>query len=519
VKVLDHGYMNLVESWGSDERIIEAARMSTQKGFQGWPQDEKLLRYLWKNNHATPFEMAGAVFEIQAPIFVFREWQRHRTQCLGPDTLVHFESPKATKSRRSVYPMRIEDVWRKWQPTKRTDRPERQTNAFWPRQRLQDMLLRRCNETTGEIEHTRIVGVIRGEPKPMIHVTTASGRELTATRAHRVFTVHGWMPLGAAIDRHISLALEGSRRGKLDGWSEHFADSIGEVWKAVPGWEDLYEVSSEGRVRRIGRQPKQNTIGAHGYLVVSLNRPGKQVTRTVHSLVAEAFLGPRPDGHEVRHKDHERTDARLCNLKYGTSAENSADMVAADRHPRLVTVYEEIVSVEDAGELPTFDLSVEGPWHNFIADGFVVHNSYNEMSARYAPLPDLNYVPTVERLMQNASGSNKQANRAEGAPELTEEEARWFQGRLETAYTEAEQDYQEALTRGVSKELARLALPVGRYSRMRASANLRNWLAFLTLRMAPEAQWEIRQYANAVHELLEPLFPRTMALFDEGRAA
>ena len=80
-QVLDHGYCALVESWGSDERIVEAARMSTGKGFQGWgtvekPGDEKLLKYLWENKHGTPFEMAGMTVEIQAPIVVFRECYR-----------------------------------------------------------------------------------------------------------------------------------------------------------------------------------------------------------------------------------------------------------------------------------------------------------------------------------------------------------------------------------------------------------------------------------------------------------
>lgn len=79
-KVLDHGYCTLVESWGSDERIIEAARMSTAKGFLGWDHDERLLRYLWEHRHHTPFEMAGLVIEVYAPIFVAREWFRHRTQ-------------------------------------------------------------------------------------------------------------------------------------------------------------------------------------------------------------------------------------------------------------------------------------------------------------------------------------------------------------------------------------------------------------------------------------------------------
>ena len=85
VELLDHGYLSLVETWGSDERIVEAARMSTGKGFLGWgtadaPGDEKLLKFLSDNAHATPFEMAGLIVEVQAPIMVFREWHRHRTQ-------------------------------------------------------------------------------------------------------------------------------------------------------------------------------------------------------------------------------------------------------------------------------------------------------------------------------------------------------------------------------------------------------------------------------------------------------
>lgn len=80
MKILDQGYVQFVESWGSDERIIEAARMSTGRGFEGWEKDEKLLAYLYRNKHATPFEMGGMVIEVKAPIFVFREWHRHRTQ-------------------------------------------------------------------------------------------------------------------------------------------------------------------------------------------------------------------------------------------------------------------------------------------------------------------------------------------------------------------------------------------------------------------------------------------------------
>lgn len=142
--------------------------------------------------------------------------------------------------------------------------------------------------------------------------------------------------------------------------------------------------------------------------------------------------------------------------------------------------------------------------------------SYNEMSARYTPLPDLNYIPTVERLMMN-SKTNKQAGTVKDADDLTELRAKSFQSLLRDQYKKQQQLYEDALLWGIPKELARIHLPVGRYSRMRASANLRNWLAFLTLRMAPNAQWEIRQHADALGSIIANAFPRTWELFTKGR--
>ena len=141
--------------------------------------------------------------------------------------------------------------------------------------------------------------------------------------------------------------------------------------------------------------------------------------------------------------------------------------------------------------------------------------SYSEMSARYSPLPDVNYVPSIQRLMANSKTANKQAGTVKGADELHEGYAEEFQHSLKRQYAEAEKLYQEALDAGVPKELARVFLPVGRYSRMRASTDLRNWMAFLALRNEAHAQWEIRQYAIAVQAYLVKAFPRSMALFQE----
>lgn len=141
--------------------------------------------------------------------------------------------------------------------------------------------------------------------------------------------------------------------------------------------------------------------------------------------------------------------------------------------------------------------------------------SYNEMSARYSPLPPLYYVPTVERVMMN---TGKQGGSV--GPNVSDIETAkfWINTSLRGVYENCEAMYQDALAVGVPKELARVLMPVGHYTQMRANANLRNWLSFLTLRLDPAAQWEIRQYALAVGRLIEATFPRTWALFNSPSA-
>lgn len=80
--VLDHGYVRLVDSMGSDLSIARAARVSYDAAWragQDEGSDARLIRYLWKNAHTTPFEAVTMTFEVHAPIFVFRQWHRHRT--------------------------------------------------------------------------------------------------------------------------------------------------------------------------------------------------------------------------------------------------------------------------------------------------------------------------------------------------------------------------------------------------------------------------------------------------------
>lgn len=109
-----------------------------------------------------------------------------------------------------------------------------------------------------------------------------------------------------------------------------------EQWRPIPGHEGRYDVSDQGQVRswlpwRGEPVPRLLTHcpDERGYPRVRM--AGK--TPRVHQLVAAAFLGPRPDGQEVRHLDGDETNPRLSNLAYGTPSQNNRDRVTHGTHP------------------------------------------------------------------------------------------------------------------------------------------------------------------------------------------
>lgn len=74
-----HGHVRLIDSFGSDRRIVESARVSYKSPSKGDEADRKLLMYLWKHRHTSPFEQCNITFNIKMPIFIMRQFVRHRT--------------------------------------------------------------------------------------------------------------------------------------------------------------------------------------------------------------------------------------------------------------------------------------------------------------------------------------------------------------------------------------------------------------------------------------------------------
>lgn len=104
-------------------------------------------------------------------------------------------------------------------------------------------------------------------------------------------------------------------------------------WKVIEECP-RYSVSDLGEVRnnRTGNILRQQIAKRGGYVEVGLWNGEKHLNRTVHGLVARAFLGPRPSGHQVRHLNGDATDPRLENLEYGTVSQNRLDSVRHGTH-------------------------------------------------------------------------------------------------------------------------------------------------------------------------------------------
>ena len=154
-----------------------------------------------------------------------------------------------------------------------------------------------------------------------------------------------------------------------------------EEWRPVVGFEGLYEVSNLGRVRSLPRYVERRTkrggvalhpvrgrvlaLGPHvgGYRTVHLYAGGRQRATVVHIIVAEAFLGQRPDGTEVLHNDGDPKNCIVSNLRYGTRKENEADKdrhgtrLRGERHGSAKLTAEDVRAIRALVGVPQQDLA------------------------------------------------------------------------------------------------------------------------------------------------------------------
>jgi thymidylate synthase (FAD) len=172
--------------------------------------------------------------------------------------------------------------------------------------------------------------------------------------------------------------------------------------------------------------------------------------------------------------------------------------------------FTKIVSVRYIGEEVVYDISVNHSSHNFVANGMVVHNCENEVSRRYVSIEPEFYHPRwrtkPDKSMKQGSGD---------FIDSTEEGGETSGGiSYHPLYRDYEYHmkasiklYEDLITMGVAPEQARFALPQGMFTEWYWTGSLSAYARFYKLRIHPHSQWEIRQYAKAISEIIKPLFP------------
>lgn len=522
IEVLNDGFVELVDRMGDDYSIIRSARVSTGATLKkGDEKDKGLIRYMYKNNHMTPFEQVVFTFHLKLPLFVNQQLLRHRTFCLAGDTQIQFDLPsdiKKGKYRRMS--MSIKEFYRKWNE-----------NDFL-KERLSKMNIRALNESTGEIIHSNVKNVFYNGKEVVNKYTFGNNYSIVCTENHKVLTLSGWMKIEDAYQHNIPVSVIARMQDKeiINSQTSYIEiNEDKEAWKIIPNYSK-YEVSNFGRVRsfnttsnknnkerseefKILKQPIANT----GYPVVNISSDQKQRrVCPIHHLVYRVFNNQTiEEGNakkEIRHLDGNKLNNKLENLSEDLYVENVNDRVKFKELPYLIRVFygfqkKEIIGIDDV-----YDLEMDSEYPNFIInEGIVVHNSFNQESARYKEIKDSDFFPENWRIQDTKNKQNSFNDK-----DLNNHKP-IIDGMVKGLYERSNLIYKELLKRGVAREQARTVMPVGQYTEIYFTVDLRNLLHFLDLRNHEHAQYEIRVYAQAIKEILESIegLKWTMGIYNE----
>ena len=555
--VLDHGFVSLVDYMGSDEDVERAARVSYGYGTRKVSQTRGLVRYLRRHHHTTPSEMVELKFHCAMPMFVARQWIRHRTACLAEGTQVYFDLPRGARQKGTqLYKLPIEELWERFQPTVHRHRPDKQRNPYFRRDCVKGMRLRQMDEETGRIDHTRVVDVFQNGPHHVFRMVLADGKEIVATADHRFRFAEGWRTLHQATGLeerggratwqagdyfvHVNgLVAEAPALYQDKQWLERryveqrrsihdIAEDCGVSYHTIRKWLTRHQLTEPGRGRfsasnfwRGGGSPERSAIGRWTTQVApkvhAVNRWTCQLcARRADELHCHHIIPVWADESKAREL---RNLATLCGPCHRRVTGNELDYVERlgggsvrrdwPRRPGVAwnkltsTRLVRVERFEYVGIRETYDLEVEGPFHNFIANGIVTHNSVNEYSGRYSLMPLLFYKPDPDHFALQ-SPTNHQGRRPE--PASAELYAKAIE-RWDRVREEASSGYRWMVEEEVARELARIDLPLSTYTQWYWKIDLHNLFHFLTLRADPHAQWEIQEFAGVMAGMLKRVAP------------
>lgn len=468
--------VTMLKHCASDLDVVNAARVSfAQQHFSMEKGDDKLIGFLMRNRHGTPFEHTYFRFHVEAPISVFREWHRHRVgHCLPGSALITTQRNNDSSQRP------ISELWEL-------------ANVGVTDSMGRTRLLPSCKHPSlrilrddGEFDTAEALDIYKSGVKPILKIEHERGT-LRCTADHRIYTTDGWRRAGDLVVGDII-----GTQGRV--WRENERSIPPSLRSGIGVWTSMQRI----------------------VLIKTIDN--------CYKCGGEFSFDELELDHVIPVRDDLTKALDIGNLKPCCVACHAHktffnEQPSRDGQGRLGVISSSIFSIEDDGEEETYDIEMSGDIHNFVADGVVVHNSYNEMSGRYVQLPKKFYKPEKIRVQLGKPGAYTY--------EDLDPNTMWGRFRLwcitkkfERQFERAYKEYERLLKAGVAKEQARQVLPVGIYSQMWWSCNARSLMHFLSLRNKPDAMKEIRDLAGEAEEEFKKIMPITAEYFIEsGRVA
>ncbi len=489
--VLDKGFVDLTQFVGGDLSVVNSARVSFSAYTESMTDaDIGLVKFLMRERHGSPFEHSTFTFHIKCPIFVAREWMRHRIGCLSGDTLITCVQPSGVRYKRTIkqiyelkYGVRAEARRVKNGKQARDGRTQAWVNVPEGTRRslpnCQNRNLLVLNEKTNSFEVGRMYDVYESGEKDVFLLTLKSGKRIKATQDHRFLTEIGWqalkeIPVGMTVfTYHPCVALNErmippSLRSGIGVWTTMMRSRL---------------------LKEIDTCYKCNGLFDSSDLVLDHVVPVKD---NIKLALDEDNLAPMCiECHKIK--------------TFVEDQPSRKGMTGAG------VKMDEAISVEHVGKEMTYDISMDGPHHNFVANNIVVHNSYNELSMRYAKVEPEFYIPEKQNVRVRIGKPGRYEHVA-ADPMDAEKYIRL----LENSCKAAAQKYLGCLEIGLAPETARNFLPVNTYTEFYWTVNARSLMNFLSLRNTPQALYEIKEYAKVIETIFAERMPVTANAFVEN---
>lgn len=457
--------VTLADSMGSDSSVVDAARVSFSKRATEYSDEanDKLLSFLAREGHWSPFAHTCLTVRCKVPLYLAAQLKKHQVGlCLSEDTQVTFVK-QANGVSNGVFTKSLGDIANMWFGKVKYQGGEK------GKMNVRGSNIRVYNEQSQRFEISHITNVIDSGVKQVLRITDELGNFIEATKDHKILTDRGWVVAG---EIRVGDKLIRADKGVSFSGKPVFRGDSGDV---------------------ICRREFRKSLGSEESCDVCFGNFDKADIEIDHIV-------PVKDGGE-----HSLSNLqKICKPCHVSKTADEQDSTTT-----LLPKYVEVVSIEFAGEKQCYDISVDRI-HNFLGNGFVVHNCWNEVSRRYVTT-DIEFYDNQD---WHLVPDNKKQGRGNEVTEATKHEAvRGYQNSCLAALG----GYLYLTEKlNIAPEEARSVLPQATMTEFVWTGSLMAFVRVIKQRSEPGAQLIAQQFAALLADAIKDTYPKAYKVLMES---